>query len=127
MRRRDGLMRLGISKRIYAREVIGNLLRRRRLEKNVGILSTRERRREGVCGLAESFGGDNGRGERRGFVQVLEQRPAERYDGVGRVDGDSREQREVLAAVGICAKVVYGCVCEQDQRERGNLPEQMVS
>lgn len=108
-------MRLGISKRIYAREVIGNLLRRRRLEKNVGILSTRERRREGVCGLAESFGGDNGRGERRGFVQVLEQRPAERYDGVGRVDGDSREQREVLAAVDVGSEMRSGRVSKQDE------------
>ena len=108
-------MWLGISKRIDARKVIGYLLRRRRLEKNVGILSTRERRGEGVCGLTESFGGNDGRGERRGFVQVLEQRSAEGYDGVCRVDGDSREQREVLAAVDVGSEMRSGRVSKQDE------------
>jgi hypothetical protein len=42
MRRRDRLMGLRVSKRIDASEVIGNLLRRRRLEKDVGVLPALE-------------------------------------------------------------------------------------
>ena len=71
VRRRDGLMRLRVSEGVDAGEVVGNLLRRGRLEKDVGVLAALECRGEGVGRLAESFGGDDGRCKRRGFVQVL--------------------------------------------------------
>jgi hypothetical protein len=41
------------------------------LQKDVGVLAALECRVEGVGRLAESFGGDDGRCKRRGFVQVL--------------------------------------------------------
>jgi hypothetical protein len=64
-------MRLRVSEGVDAGEVVGNLLRRGRLEKDVGVLAALECRGEGVGRLAESFGGDDGRCKRRGFVQVL--------------------------------------------------------
>jgi len=64
-------MWLRVSKRVDAGKVIGNLLRRRRLEEDIGILPALECRGEGVCRLAESFGGDYRRCKRRRFVQVL--------------------------------------------------------
>lgn len=93
----------------------------RRLEEYVGILPALEGRREGVCGLIEGLSRYYRGRERRGFVEVLQKGPAERDDGVCRIDGYSREQREVLAAVYVGAEMRSGRVSEKDEREGGDM------
>lgn len=52
-------MWLRVSQWIDLGKVIGNLLSSRRLEKDVGVFSALECRRERVCRLIEGFSGDD--------------------------------------------------------------------
>ena len=110
-------MWLRVSQWVYAGKVIGNLLGCRRLEKDVGVLAALECGRERVCRLIEGFGRDNGGRQGRRFIEVLQERPAEGYDGVRSIDGYPREQREVLAAMYVGTEMRRGGVCEKDEGE----------
>jgi hypothetical protein len=61
-------------------------------------------------------------GGRRGRVEILDEGAAEVDDRACCVDGDSCEEREVLAAVGVGGEMRCLGVGEEDQREGGNLP-----
>lgn len=51
----------------------------------------------------------------------MQERPAEGYDGVCGVDGNAREQGEVLAAVYVGAEMRSSRVGEEDKGKSGNM------
>lgn len=116
-------MWLRVFERVDEREVVCDLFGGRRLEENVGVVASLKGG-EGISRVRERSFWDDGRCERGRRVEVLEERPAERYDGGGGVDGNSSEQREVFAAMSECTKMSGRCVREQNHRKRGNLPIQ---
>lgn len=111
-RRGQRLVRLRVLERLDEGEVARNLLGRRRLEEEV--LRSGGGLRVGVGGFGEGGLRDRGRGGGRGRVQVLRQGAAEVDDGPRRVDGDSGEKREVLAAVCVGCEMGGGRMREEN-------------
>jgi hypothetical protein len=109
-------MWLRVFERVDEAEEVGNLLRRRRLHEDVGIISIVEGRK-GVGRIVERFSRDDRAGEWRRRIQVLEECAAEGYYGRCCVDGYARELREVFAAMDIGPEMRRGCVGEEDEGE----------
>ena len=114
--RREGraqrLMGLGVLERLDQGEVAGDLFWCWGLAQEVVLARLGLGVRVGRLGEG-AMGDGRGGGGRRG-VEVLEEGAAQVDDGACRVDGDAREQREVLAAVGVGGQVGDGRVGEED-------------
>ncbi len=122
-RRRKGrgqrLVRLRVLERLDEGEVARNLLGVRGLQEQV--VRRRRRLRIGKGGRGECRGRDGrGRGGRR-RVEVLREGAAEVDDGSSGVDGDAREEGDILAAVRVGGEVGGGRVRQEDEGEGRDL------
>ena len=107
-------MRLRVFERVDEAEEVCNLLGRRGLHENVGIVPIIQSC-ESISRIVERVGRNDGAGERRRGIQVLEEGAPEGYYGRCRVDWYARELREVLAAVDVGSEMRRGRVCEENE------------
>lgn len=117
--RRQRLVRLRILERLDEGEVARNILGAWGLQEQV--VRCRRRLRIGINRRGERRrrdGGGRGRGRR---VEVLREGASEIDDGSSRVDGDAREEGDVLAAVCVGGEVGGGRVRQQDEGEGRDL------
>lgn len=114
-------MGLRVLERLDERKVPANLFRRGWLEEEGVVGGRAAALGVGERDFGERGGGDCRGGEGRRGVEVLRQGAPEVDDGACRVDGDSSEEGEVLAAVGVGSDVGDGRMREEDEGERRDL------
>ena len=85
------------------REVGGDFIWSRGLEEQVR--ACRGRLRDGVGSCSQGVLRNYGCCSRCRSIQILKEGPPKRDYGCGRIDGDSREQGKVFAAVGKCPQM----------------------